>query len=103
MPLECSICLAADGKDGKVIDVVCHHGGKPLCQEHRVLILDEEFANQGAPVPRTAYHCPACHQSHHSRSHVLRTSRPVSAGRSLWPRLRKLLKLPWKRKARPKR
>ena len=103
MTLECAVCNTPDGKDGKALDAVCHHCGKPLCQEHRVLILDEQFANRGVPVPRAAYHCSACRQAHHPRSHVLRPSRPVSAGRSLWPRLRKRLKLPWKRKARPKR
>lgn len=100
MPLECSVCLAADGKDGKVIDTVCHHCGKPLCREHRVLILDEQFANQGAPVPRHAYHCPGCHQAYHARSYRVRSMPVWAYGRTLWSRFVKRLAPPWRRKPR---
>lgn len=100
MSLQCAVCSATDGKDGQVVDAVCHHCGKPLCTHHRILILDEQFANRGAPTPRNAYHCATCRQTYHARSHVVRPTRPLPSWRTLRGRLPKL---PWKRKARSKR
>lgn len=100
MSLQCAVCGAPENKDGQVLDTVCHHCGKPLCQDHRVLILDEDFANRSAPAPRHAYHCPDCHQAYHPRSHVVRPRRPLPSWRAIQQRLPRL---PWKRKASSKR
>ena len=99
MPLQCAVCGVLDGKDGQVLDAVCHHCGKPLCANHRILILDEQFANRGVPVPRNAYHCSSCRQAYHPRSPVVRPPRPLPSWRAIWERLPKL---PSKRKARSK-
>ncbi len=102
--LECAVCGAHEGQNEKVLDVCCHHCGRPLCDDHRILVLDEQFANRPAPMPRTAFHCPDCRDAHHAHSDVVRLASPANA----LARLRKLkrpkwLKWPFKRKAAPPR
>ena len=45
MAWECGECRATEGgkQEGVRVDVVCHHCGKPLCQKHRILIVDDAF------------------------------------------------------------
>ena len=62
MAWQCAVCY-----DGKNVDVVCHHCGKPLCDNEetcRAFIVDEDFAGEGVQ----AYHCPSCVREHHPRA-----------------------------------
>lgn len=64
MKWECAECRAVESDDVRV-EVVCHHCGKPLCQDHRVAIADPAFHAE-RPDPRIAYHCAACKKLYHS-------------------------------------
>jgi len=64
MAWQCAECNAS-GSDAKV-EVVCHHCGKPLCQNDRVELLDDAFSDEPGDVPRFAFHCRECRQRHHS-------------------------------------
>lgn len=52
-------------------DAVCHHCGSPLCQEHRVVIVDDAFS-PGQPTavrtPAKSVHCKACKGREHPRA-----------------------------------
>ncbi|MSP13280.1 MAG: DUF1294 domain-containing protein [Chloroflexi bacterium] len=70
----CAECGREDGKYDFIVEVVCHHCGKLLCQKHRILIIDVAFSGQsaysekaGAPG-QTAYHCKECQHRHHPHS-----------------------------------
>jgi hypothetical protein len=63
MPWECAECHTPEGK-GVRIDKVCHHCGKPLCRDDRVLILDYVFKPIGE-VGAEAVHCRSCKSEHH--------------------------------------
>lgn len=71
MKVECAECNAAEDlgsaenkRDAVVIDAVCHHCGKPLCQHHRIAVADPAFAGTRWSQP-SAYHCAACKKRHH--------------------------------------
>jgi hypothetical protein len=86
MALKCAIC----GRD-KNVDVVCHHCGKPLCDDGqcRFLIPDDPVFTQalrfwqrvkkfgnwltGKPAKPSmvAFHCPACKQQFHKRQRTV--------------------------------
>lgn len=81
MPWECGECGAVEGKDkvtveGKevvvTVDVICHHCGKPLCQKHRIQIVDDAFSSDDKPVSREAYHCDECKKAYHPRAVLVR-------------------------------
>jgi len=55
MALACAECGAIDSQDQVNVKVVCHHCGKPLCDEHCVWIVDDAFSDRAAltwPEPR---------------------------------------------------
>jgi hypothetical protein len=66
MTWECSECHRPEGK-GVRIDAVCHHCGKPLCLDDRVLISDNVFSELGAE----AVHCRSCKNEYHPREITL--------------------------------
>jgi hypothetical protein len=51
MALACAECGAIDGKERANVKVVCHHCGKPLCDDHCVLIFDDAFSDRLALTP----------------------------------------------------
>jgi hypothetical protein len=48
------------------IDAVCHHCGKPLCRDDRVLIPDLVFATHPGGAGAEAVHCRSCRRRHHA-------------------------------------
>lgn len=68
MSWECGECGAVEGKDKITVDAICHHCGKPLCQKHRIQIVDDAFSSDDEPVSREAYHCDECKKVHHPRA-----------------------------------
>jgi hypothetical protein len=63
---ECAECNASEGR-GVRIDAVCHHCGKPLCRDDRLVIADVAFAPTAGEMDQTAVHCRLCGRQHHSR------------------------------------
>lgn len=49
-----------DSDEEVVVEVVCHHCGKPLCQRHRKLNIDEGFSRKGQERRPESVHCGAC-------------------------------------------
>jgi hypothetical protein len=62
---ECAECHAPEDQ-GTRIDAVCHHCGKPLCRDDRVLIPDLAFAASAGKVGAEAVHCQPCKRRHHN-------------------------------------
>ena len=52
------------------IDAVCHHCGKPLCREDRVLIADVAFAAFAGEAGTEAVHCRPCKRQHHNLADI---------------------------------
>jgi hypothetical protein len=73
MTWECGECHVKEGQDHRV-DTACHHCGKLLCWEDRVLIADIAFANKRGDTERTAVHCRSCKRRYH------RQDPPLSRG-----------------------
>jgi hypothetical protein len=47
---------------------VCHHCGKPVCEEHGwVVLADDAFGEVQEPVSRSAMHCTECAAKYHPR------------------------------------
>lgn len=63
MSWRCGKCGEVDGKIDNRVNAVCHHCGKPLCQDHRIEILDEVFSSDCK-----AYHCEECKKNFHPRA-----------------------------------
>lgn len=76
MPWECGDCRRVEKKPEIIIDAVCHHCGKPLCQEHRKEIVDDAFSNCAGPVSQVAYHCDECLRTHHHKSRLRKRASP---------------------------
>jgi hypothetical protein len=59
---ECGHCGAKEGRGGQGvrIDAVCHHCGKPLCPDHRHLMVDQGFSVDGVEASPEAVHCSVC-------------------------------------------
>ena len=74
MPWECGECNAKENKKTRV-DAVCHHCGKPLCRDDRVLIADFVFASESGAIGREAVHCRPCRRQHHPTDVSLRRER----------------------------
>jgi hypothetical protein len=57
MALSCGECGAVHGsRDSVTVEVVCHHCGKPLCNKHRMRIIDDAFydgAEAALATPRS--------------------------------------------------
>ena len=57
MALSCGECGAVHGsRDSVTVEVVCHHCGKPLCNKHRMRIIDDAFydgAETALATPRS--------------------------------------------------
>jgi hypothetical protein len=71
MTWECAECQSAEGQRS-LIDAVCHHCGKLLCRQDRVLIADAAFdPSGGEAADQTAVHCRACSRQHHNRMDAL--------------------------------
>ena len=107
MAWECAVCRKKEdpsGKDSVKIDAVCHHCGKPLCNDsrHRIVIVDPDFSlsdgvsfsepgwgDAGAalgPQAETrpkAVHCKSCKEKYHKGAREVSAepgvSRPMSA------------------------
>jgi hypothetical protein len=60
---ECVECNVEDRESR--IDGVCHHCGKPLCRNDRVLIADDAFATFSGGASQVAVHCRSCKGEHH--------------------------------------
>lgn len=43
-----------------VVDAVCHHCGKPLCQEHQRRRIDEGFSYERREGRPESVHCNTC-------------------------------------------
>lgn len=63
MAWECAECNVDDRL--KRIVGVCHHCGKPLCLNDRILIADDAFASFPGEADRVAVHCRICRGRHH--------------------------------------
>lgn len=61
MSWECVECNAPDSK----VDAVCHHCGKPLCRDDRVVIIDDAFASISGQRRQVAAHCRSCRRRYH--------------------------------------
>ena len=66
MAWECGECHVKEGP-GHRIDTACHHCGKLLCWEDRVLIADIAFAGGPGETDQDAVHCRACKSKHHKQ------------------------------------
>ena len=64
MSWECAECHVPEAPENQ-IDAVCHHCGKPLCRDDRVLHVDEVFAARRGEVGAAAVHCRACKREYH--------------------------------------
>ena len=81
MALTCAVC----GSD-KNVNVVCHHCGRPLCEDARcrcllledpafitppnfvkqmIRFFQQRFRNQKPSTAVVAFHCPTCKQQYH--------------------------------------
>lgn len=59
----CADCRP-DVVGGEIVRLVCHHCGKPLCDEHRQLVRnDPAFSQFGSS---TAVHCEDCRLRYHT-------------------------------------
>jgi hypothetical protein len=74
MAWECAECI----RNG--MTAVCHHCGKPLCEEHEVVLTDDALAEYDpAPaelkrtLPDDAVHCEDCQKQYHPKSQVVRS------------------------------
>lgn len=65
MAWECAVCNKREG-DKVRIEAVCHHCGKPLCADDRVLVLDLDFSGEDGPLSRNAFHCAECSRRYHA-------------------------------------
>ena len=63
MTWECAECNSDDRQ--YPIAGICHHCGKPLCRDDRVLIADDAFAALTGDANQVAVHCRACKREHH--------------------------------------
>jgi hypothetical protein len=64
---ECGECNRKEGPD-QHIRSVCHHCGKPLCDEHSVRIDDDAYSALWGPAGIVANHCSDCRARHHPRA-----------------------------------
>ncbi len=67
MTWECAECHASEVRDDRRtrIDWVCHHCGKPLCRDDRLLVPDLAFAHAAGEVGAEAVHCRSCKRRYH--------------------------------------
>lgn len=73
MAWECAECIR------EVMTAVCHHCGKPLCEEHAVVVADDALAGYNSELfgrdralGDHAVHCGDCHRQHHPRLQRIR-------------------------------
>jgi hypothetical protein len=76
MAWECAECIREE------MTAVCHHCGKPLCEEHAVVVPDDALAEydrtvfgRDRAVSDHAVHCEDCQRQHHPKAQVV--TRPV--------------------------
>jgi hypothetical protein len=66
MKLKCAQRGDMESESNRIF--LCHHCGKPVCQEHSVKVDDDgAFADPGFPPSIAAVHCPDCARQHHGR------------------------------------
>ena len=70
---ECAECHRREEEDQIRINAVCHHCGKPLCRDDRVLIADIAFATAPGETRQEAVHCKACKRLYHMTDLRLRS------------------------------
>jgi thymidine kinase len=61
---ECHVAEVATDKRTRV-DAVCHHCGKPLCRDDRLLVPDHAFDPGPGDIGADAVHCPSCKRRFH--------------------------------------
>lgn len=78
MTWECAECHATEDRDDKQtrIDAVCHHCGKPLCRDDRLLVPDRAFAPTPGEVGAEAVHCRSCKRRYHGTDLSLGAAEP---------------------------
>jgi hypothetical protein len=64
MPWECGECRQKE-TDVVKITALCHHCGKPLCNKHSIVILDDAFADFEGAISNIAFHCDSCKKAYH--------------------------------------
>lgn len=64
MAWECAECNEPE-HGSFVVDAVCHHCGKPLCQKDQIIIYDDAFSAEDGPIDRKASHCRECQRHYH--------------------------------------
>lgn len=69
MPWECGECRQKE-TDLIRINTLCHHCGKPLCNKHRIGILDDAFAGFEGMRSNIAFHCSSCKRTYHPNATV---------------------------------
>lgn len=62
---KCAVCGALDDQKDTLVNAVCHHCGKPLCQQHQVRLVDPRFGNDSENPQPTAVHCTDCKRKYH--------------------------------------
>lgn len=65
MSWKCAVCGAVDGRDKAVVNAVCHHCGKPLCDKHQIVVRDSAFGHEDDDPPVWAIHCKDCGHRYH--------------------------------------
>jgi hypothetical protein len=80
MAWECSDCGRKEERGGKI--TVCHHCGRPVCDQDRVMASDGAFDDSpGHRVTNVAVHCRDCWSAFHSRG---ATAEPGALGVGGW-------------------
>lgn len=65
MKLKCAQRGDMESESNRIF--LCHHCGKPVCEEHGELVEDDgAFADSDFPLSISAMHCPEC-AGHHGR------------------------------------
>jgi hypothetical protein len=65
MPWECGDCSKVEDRKNP-INEICHHCGKPLCKDDRVVVAhDDAFRGGAGSQDRSAVHCRECWRLHH--------------------------------------
>ena len=65
MSWKCAVCGAQEGEGDTLINGICHHCGKPLCQEHQIVLLDSVFGHDKENPRAEAIHCADCRRKYH--------------------------------------
>jgi hypothetical protein len=75
MTWKCAVCGEVDGRKNIVVNAVCHHCGKPLCEKHQVIVQDRDFGHDDDNPRVWAVHCKECRRKHHRLARIQRKRR----------------------------